>query len=545
MATPDGRAPPSPGDSDTNPGLDVADSRDENTGATDVSPLARKREEPVGRRATGAIPAQGIPPRRATGAIPAQGAPPRRATGAIPAQRAAPQTDDTNPNAELPKRAPESPPAPVARRATTGIPAQGRVPSLLDVPTDAGSRTALSRDERRALERAAEPPRALGTTVDQRPLAVDEAPAPQGTSVDQRPLSVDVGTAPWGTTVDQQALPPGPSPLGTTVDHRALELPEVTPPNEPLPGGRHGAATDGREVTPPAEPLSRRPAPRAAPRPEPDEVENTPQLSPMPTTRARGGSEDRPNLLDESTRIGALPEAPPQKRVEHLETSMLPEVDDPEVNLAPRPVSKPGPPVPDDEDAGLPTAALSRAEIGLGAERAPAPPEPRKPAPRKTSDANRAVNDAKPRKRAASPPQPAVRVESSAGRLRNESELSRMIRVEAMRNSGASKYGFQLAIGLVMVLLGAGVFAAFVLHGDRPPREALQLAYPYGFTGGRMPNGRAAPPVSEITFEYESSVECGDSVCARYNAHTTDDAFHLTMDLRKDAQGDWKLANSP
>jgi hypothetical protein len=118
--------------------------------------------------------------------------------------------------------------------------------------------------------------------------------------------------------------------------------------------------------------------------------------------------------------------------------------------------------------------------------------------------------------------------------------FSGMLRLQALKNSGKNR-GFQLVIALGMVLVGLAVFGVLELHGNRPPQEALQMAYPFGLAGGRMPNGRNAPPVSNVLFDYLGEVDCGVGECARYLAHTADRRFQVNMDMRRDDDGTWKL----
>ena len=137
-----------------------------------------------------------------------------------------------------------------------------------------------------------------------------------------------------------------------------------------------------------------------------------------------------------------------------------------------------------------------------------------------------------------------VRPETTAGKSLADvpgGDLSRVIRIEALARSGGNR-GFQLVIALGMVLLGVGIFAIVALHHERPSHEALELAYPFGLSGGRLPSGRTAPPATELIFDLEGPVACGDGTCLRYRAHTADGHFETNMTMKQSDDGRWGLA---
>ncbi|MBS2030340.1 MAG: hypothetical protein JST54_20730, partial [Deltaproteobacteria bacterium] len=429
-----------------------------------------------------------------------------------------------------------------------------------------------------------------------------------------------------GTRVDQGALSPG-----TRVDQRNLDELEVTPPNEPLPTKPIPKSPTRNFKAPTAEQLDDKPR-KKTPDKAPALAEPDTGLSALPTSRNKGPTAAKPrtdpraaSLLEEHTRVGALPEAPGAKpqRIEERSTSMLPEVDAPlddrprpragpptgelrienrETSMLPVPnvpeldgpaKRKPGPPVADDDDDdAVPTALMARpskaqldpdgdeddsAPTALMARPSKAQLNPQDEDPTDATAAlpkvdrpggnievrSLAVMNAaasakpEPAKTAAVPPARRTgysRIAKEAEKAKADKpgepparrpfELSGMIRAEALQKFGQNKNGFQLAIGLVLVVLGLGAFLGYFLHGDKPSNEDLQMAYPYGFSGGRQLNGRSAPPSAEVIFDFEKSVDCGDTVCVRYTAHTFDNSFHIAMDLKKNEKGEWKLVSS-
>ena len=542
----------------------------------------------------------GSTPRRPTSGIPAQRAPapsqqPRRPTSGLNLPVKKQSLLELNTDAGL--RASLSPSDRAALDAAASDAKSKRVVRMdTDVdPDDAVSETGPSLPLPRAHEAtpAAERP---GPPVPDEP----EFTAPiriDGTRVDQGPLPDPLQTSPVridGTRVDQGPLPVPVDAPGTRVDQRSLDEIEVTPPNEPLPTKPLPRTSTRSFKPPPSEPLDDKPRKKtpgnapALPVPDGTSVDQgslEPVLSSVPASRSKAITAAKPrtdpranSLLDEHTRVGSLPEAPNKPpRIENRETSMLNELDQP-LDDKPRPRS--GPPtgehrienretsmlaVPtiedDDEDDAIPTALMSRppkemldpvdddptdasalkprdkpkvevrslAAMTSAPPARPEPPSARKPGYSRVAKDTEKAKPAKP----GEPP------------ARRPFELSGMIRAEALQNFGQNKQGFQIVIGVVLLVLGLGAFLGYYLHGDKPSNEDLQMAYPYGFSGGRQQNGRSAPPSAEVIFDFEKSVDCGDTVCVRYTAHTLDDSFHITMDLKKNDKGEWKLVNGP
>lgn len=303
--------------------------------------------------------------------------------------------------------------------------------------------------------------------------------------------------APRRPTVDGT---PVPVPRRATAEVRASSARQASMEEETTaPVQMRPAPLVGRSPTR-EQPLPRRPSslgvpaqrdPLPPPVADPLEEEPTAPLSTLPSKRDAAHADDAPH--DEPTRVGALPTAssPASEQERAVPTAVGAAIDLDELEGTPTPTA----PLPGSRPRGLSAEPTRRKE--------------------NASPAAEAAPD----------------------------ELSRVIRLEAARNGqvGGRRFGFQVAIGLVMLVLGVGAFATFFIgHVEKPPLETLQLSYPYGFAGGRLPNGRSAPSVVDITFELKETIDCGGDICLRYDAHSADDSFHLTMDLKR-VGSDWKL----
>ena len=255
------------------------------------------------------------------------------------------------------------------------------------------------------------------------------------------------------------------------------------------------------------------PTPVAAVRP----TERNPALGPLelsdaPALRA-GALAAEPQPPDEVTRVGVLPDA----------RAMAP--------TAVPPV-RPGPPVPDERPEeitatgphGMVAAPLAGegGPVGRASELTP-PISP--DAPGLSSKPSRRIG-AYSRANLADESRP------------EDSDISRVVRYEAIKNSGHRRYGYQAALAAVIIVLALGTFALLLTRHDHPSLEVLQVSYPYGFSGGQLGNGRTAPGAAEVLYDYVSTVDCGAELCQRYRAHTPDGSFSLTMDMRKDGS-DW------
>jgi hypothetical protein len=123
--------------------------------------------------------------------------------------------------------------------------------------------------------------------------------------------------------------------------------------------------------------------------------------------------------------------------------------------------------------------------------------------------------------------------------------LSQIQSLTGLHRLGPARFGFQVVIAGVMLLVGLGLVAHFAFGNDVPPDETLQFLYPYGFTGGVQPNGRAAPPASAVRFKFTGTVDCGSRVCDHFEVNGTDGVFRIEMTVAKRDDGTWTLVGGP
>lgn len=493
MATPNGRVPTPP---------DFAD----DTGP-DASPVAA-------RRSTRDIAAASDRLTRA----------PRRPSSVeVPATREEPMPESV----DLDTRVGPLPAAPVGRARASSAAPRRAVESEYDADESTQERTLpIRRDELPASRRRAAPP----------PIAAAEAPvvaqpAPVEPTANaraaRRPSILEVSTdAKFRPNLPAAPLSPRSSP------------PELEPAR-------------AREVTPPATAVDMLPlavdADDGLPFETTDPIGDRLSSVPAPATAPFA----RRDLREQSTRVGPLPEAPAGRRqtgVEHQATSLL-EVGSAIDDFAPRRVEQQATsqlpaiderlgeddaPAPRRERLAPPVAELSTSVLPQLDD--PVEPPPAQPARRSNSLSSmparrrRPTHDGIAASGAADKPAPF--------------ELSRVFRLEAVAHAGKSRMGFQVAIGVLMLFFGGGILAAVAFHTDKPPLETLQVNYPYGFSGGMMPNGRRAPPVSQVIFDFDGVATCGDGECVKYKAHTADNHFQMTMELRHDGS-DWNRVGGP
>lgn len=513
MAASDGRGPPGPGDTRENPTGVTNPSTSLRDDTAEVSVPARKPPPPP--RRTGAIPIVGerrksttsIPivetdiveqaPRR-TGQIPIQSAQPRQA-----AQQAVPASvrEDTAPNA-LPVERPVARSAVPRRPSHTLMPAQGGTPI---------GRRSTGQMIPAVQPAAPEKPSLLNEDTNPR-LEMPTAPAPVSgysrEATDAAIPALDEQTDPTDPARHPRTTIAPPAQFGATEVRPSLDPDQLAAPDVPWAD-----------------------APRS---------QTAPQLSAKPTPRTTSREVPWEEVKDMPTQVGALPGRPPQKS-DATATAPLPRLERPAHPTDPH--DDPEPTIAIPGLAGEAAAAQIRKELAAAKQaEAPAQGPPALPGSRSSELSDKP----QPKRRGT---YSLLQAQGGAGERPEQAkstpalhELSRVIRLEAVKNAAGRMHGFQIAIGVVMLVLGGGAFLAFFLgHHDRPPLEALQVAYPYGFSGGTLPNGRTAPPVSQVLFDYKATVDCGEDVCARYLVHTADNSFQLTMDLRKEGP-DWKLA---
>jgi hypothetical protein len=401
----------------------------------------------------------------------------------------------------------QAPTAPSVRRPTQGLSLPVGARPTGTIPTQSPAQTPAARRATGQVPVASAPRRPTG----QLPVAAAPGAAPRRPTgqVPAASAAVPAPRRPTGQVPVASAAPPPPrratGELGLASARRSTSELRATPRMEeettgPVPILR--TLTSGQAGTP-RKPTREQQLPTAIPR------RATSNANPIQSERLRPGPPVAETQDDELTAPLSLRPSP--------RTTVAPPIDD-EVHEA-------------TQVGALPLAPAPREVTAVGFEPTPTPI-----APLPGSRTRGLSADPTARKTTASP------IEDVA-----PDELSRVIRMEAARNGqvGGRRFGFQLAIGLIMLVIGLAAVAIFFAgHLEKPPLETLQMNYPYGFAGGRLPNGRTAPSVADLTFDYKESLDCGGNVCLRYDAHTADDSFHLSMDVTK-VSGDWKLVGGP
>jgi hypothetical protein len=119
--------------------------------------------------------------------------------------------------------------------------------------------------------------------------------------------------------------------------------------------------------------------------------------------------------------------------------------------------------------------------------------------------------------------------------------LSPREHAEAMK--AGHRLGFEIAVGAIMLIGALAAGAGYVWGGPSHPSESeLAMLYPYGKTGGRMPNGRTAPSMSEVTFTLMQQEDCSGEPCLRYSVTQPGTAFGIQMVVERHDSA-WRLVS--
>jgi hypothetical protein len=114
-------------------------------------------------------------------------------------------------------------------------------------------------------------------------------------------------------------------------------------------------------------------------------------------------------------------------------------------------------------------------------------------------------------------------------------------------NLGASTRtanGMQLVVSGLLLLVGFAVGVGFFFNRMRKPSQAeLELLYPFGDQGMNLPNGRTAPGVHDVTFDYVSADDCDGARCLTYRARNETGSFNYFLIIRQ-TDGSWAMVTS-